>query len=160
MSTESESGSGSKDTQITLIGTELAEAGTEFIYQGETEACEGCSHRNNCLNLDEGVRYRVMDVREGGQELDCAIHDGKAVRAVEVAESPVLAQVESKKAFEGSNVTIEEDACDKKDCPAYKFCVPDGFDFGEDYKINEVVGDNPVDCHYDKSLQLVELDKE
>ncbi|MDY6765473.1 MAG: UPF0179 family protein, partial [Halobacteria archaeon] len=118
-----------------------------------------CPHRKSCLNLKEGVRYRIMEVREGGQTLDCAIHDG-GVRAVEVAESPILAQVESKAAFEGSKVTIEEDACDKTQCPAYSFCVPDGFDFGEKYTINEVVGDNPVDCYYDKSLKLVELEKE
>lgn len=149
----------SESTQITLIGTSLAEVGQEFIYEGPTEACEDCPHRETCLNLEEGVRYRVMDVRDGGQELDCAIHEG-GVRAVDVAESPVLGQVPSKKAFEGSNVTIEEDACDKTDCPAYKFCVPDGFDFGEDYEIKEVVGDNPVECHYDRSLSLVELEKD
>ncbi|MFP4174524.1 MAG: UPF0179 family protein [Halobacteriales archaeon] len=145
-------------TSITLIGTSLAEVGQEFVYRGGTEACEDCPHSDNCLNLDEGVRYRVMDVRDGGQELDCAVHQG-GVRAVDVAESPVLAQVPSKKAFEGSDVTIEDDACDRTDCPAYKFCVPDGFDFGEPYTINEVVGDNPADCHYDRSLNLVELEK-
>ena len=37
--------------------------------------------------------------------------------------------------------------------------VVDGFDFGEPYTINEVVGDNPADCHYDRSLSLVELEK-
>jgi len=146
------------ESSITLIGTSLAEVGQEFIFRGAAEPCEDCPHRDTCLNLDEGVRYRVMDVRDGGQELDCAVHED-GVRAVDVAESPVLAQVPSKKAFEGSDVTIEEDACDKTDCAAYKFCVPDGFDFGESYTINEVVGDNPADCHYDRSLNLVELGK-
>ncbi|MFB6284317.1 MAG: UPF0179 family protein [Halobacteria archaeon] len=149
-----------RETHITLVGTSIAEVGMEFIYTGETEACQGCPHRENCLNLKEDVRYRVMNVRDKGQELDCRIHEDGSVKAVEVAESPVLAQVESKKAFEGSNVTIQEDACDKKQCPAYKFCVPDGFDYGENYEIKEIVGDNPVKCHYDKSLKLVELAKD
>jgi len=149
----------SSDTSITLIGTSLAHEGQEFVYRGETEACEGCPHRGTCLNLNEDVRYRVTEVRDGGQVLDCAIHD-EGVRAVEVEEAPVVAQVPSRKAFEGSNVTIEEDACDRTDCPAYRYCVPDGFDFGEPYIINEVVGDNPVDCHYDRSLNLVELEKD
>lgn len=152
--------SGAEDTHITLIGTSLASEGKEFIYRGGTEACEGCPHRKTCLNLEEGVRYRVVDVRDGGQVLDCAIHDEGGVQAVEVSESRVVGQVESRMAFEGSIVTIEQDACDKKDCPAYKYCVPEGFDFGEPYTINEVVGENPVDCHYDKSLNLVELEKE
>ncbi|MDY6780694.1 MAG: UPF0179 family protein, partial [Halobacteria archaeon] len=78
-----------KNTQITLIGTTVAESGKEFVYEGETEACEGCPHSGNCLNLDEGIRYRITDVREGGQNLDCAIHDERSVRAVEVTEPPV-----------------------------------------------------------------------
>lgn len=150
----------SEETQITLIGSGLAEPGQEFIYRGGTAACDDCPHRDNCLNLRDGVRYRVESVREGGQELDCEIHEGGGVRAVEVVESEVVAQVESRMAFEGSKVTVREDACDKKDCPAYKYCVPEGFDFGEPYTINEVVGKNPVDCHYDKSLRMVELEKE
>ncbi|MDY6780695.1 MAG: UPF0179 family protein, partial [Halobacteria archaeon] len=51
-------------------------------------------------------------------------------------------------------------ACDKTDCPAYEYCVPEGFDFGEEYEITEVIGDNDVDCHYDKSLKRVRLRKE
>jgi len=145
-------------TNITFIGTKLAHKGQEFVYRGETEACEGCPHRDTCLNLDQDVRYRVTNVREGGQVLDCAIHED-GVRAVDVKEAPVVAQVPSRKAFEGSKVTIEKDACDKTDCPAYRYCVPKGFDFDEPYSIEEVIGDNPVDCHYDRSLKLVELEK-
>ncbi|MDY6765472.1 MAG: UPF0179 family protein, partial [Halobacteria archaeon] len=35
------SDSDAKDTQITLIGENIAEVGKEFIYRGETDACEG-----------------------------------------------------------------------------------------------------------------------
>jgi Uncharacterized protein conserved in archaea len=68
---------------VTLIGSRLAEEGTEFVYQGDSEACDGCPYRGQCLNLVDGRRYRVTDVRENTQTLDCAVHD-TGVRAVEV----------------------------------------------------------------------------
>ncbi|MFQ3319680.1 MAG: hypothetical protein ACI80F_001752, partial [Natronomonas sp.] len=39
---------------VTLIGERLAEVGTEFVYGGESTACEGCPYREQCLNLTEG----------------------------------------------------------------------------------------------------------
>lgn len=142
--------------QTTLIGTLLAKEGREFIYRGETEKCGGCPHRDSCLNLEEGVRYRVTEVIEGKDELDCSIHE-EGVSPVKVEEAPIVASVGSRKAFEGAVVSLNEDACDRKDCPGYKYCVPEGCDFDESYEIEEVLGDNPADCHYDRSLKLVEL---
>jgi len=68
---------------LTLVGTRLAEPGTEFVYRGEASGCTGCPYRDQCLTLTEGHRYRITDVRENASTLDCAVHaDG--VRAVEV----------------------------------------------------------------------------
>jgi len=77
---------------VTLIGDRLAEVDREFVYRGEAPGCEGCPYRSQCLNLTEGKRYRITDIRENAQLLDCAVHD-KGVRAVEVEPANVRANV-------------------------------------------------------------------
>ena len=143
-------------TNVTLIGTRLAEPGQEFVYQGETDACEGCPFRNQCLNLSEGSRYRVTDVRDGGQTLDCAVHD-EGVRAVEVEPTPVVANVASKGAYAGSKSRMEG-PCPHTECPSHELCVPDGVDFDREYRIREVLGDPPHDhCALGRDLTTVEF---
>ena len=53
-------------SKVTLIGETLAEVGTEFVYGGESAACDGCPYREQCLNLTVGRRYRVTSVRDSG----------------------------------------------------------------------------------------------
>ena len=143
-------------TQVTLIGDRLASPGTEFVYEGESTTCEGCPYRQQCLNLTEGVRYEVTDVRENGQLLDCAVHDS-GVRAVEVEPAPIPANVPSKVAYAGSKAKLAG-TCPYTDCPSHAYCVPDGVDFDAEYRIDEVLGDPPHDyCMLDRDLTLVEL---
>jgi len=143
-------------SKVTLIGTRLADVGTEFVYQGESSACEGCPYRSQCLNLVEGRRYRVTGVREGGQTLECAVHD-TGVRAVEVESASVPANVPSRGAYAGSKATLAG-PCPYTECPSHEYCVPDGTDFDTEYRIQDVVGDPPHDyCHLDRDLTLVEL---
>ena len=143
-------------SKVTLIGTRLADIGQEFVYQGPTDACEGCPFRNQCLNLVEGGRYRVTDVREGGQTLNCAVHDDGVV-AVEVDPAPAVANVASKTAYAGSKAKLEG-PCPHTECPSHEFCVPDGTDFDREYRIREVLGDPPHDhCELGRDLTLVEF---
>jgi hypothetical protein len=143
-------------TQVTLIGSRLASEGTEFVYHGEADACEGCPYRDQCLNLTEGVKYRVSDVRSGAQTLECFVHDD-GVQAVEVEPVPVRANVTSRDAFAGSRVELPG-PCPHTDCPSHELCVPDGADFEEEYRIREVVGEPPHDyCMLDRDLTLVEF---
>jgi hypothetical protein len=100
-------------SKVTLIGTRLAEVGREFVYRGESSACEGCPYRGQCLNLSTDTRYRVTEVRENAQTLECAVHDG-GVRAVEVEPASVPANVDSKGAYAGSKATLEGD-CPRPD---------------------------------------------
>ncbi|MFC7154323.1 UPF0179 family protein [Halomarina halobia] len=140
---------------VTLIGPRLAEEGVEFVFNGESPLCEGCPYRGQCLNLDEGVRYRVTDVRDSGI-LDCAVHDA-GVTAVEVEPAPVRANVASKSAYAGSSATLEG-PCPHTECPSHEFCEPLGAAFDESYKIREVVGDPPHEyCALDRDLTLVEF---
>ena len=142
---------------LTLVGTRLAEEGTEFVYRGESDACEGCPYRGQCLNLAEGVRYRITDVRTNAQTLDCAVHD-EGVRAVEVERAAIPANVPTKGAYAGSKATLAG-PCPHTECPSHEYCVPAGADFDREYRIAEIRGDPPHDfCYLDRSLTLVELD--
>lgn len=141
---------------VTLVGARLADPGQEFVYRGESAACEGCPYRSQCLNLSEGARYRVTDVRENTQLLDCAVHD-QGVRAVEVEPASTPANVPAKSAYSGSKAKLAG-ACPHSDCPSHPFCVPAGADFGEEYQIEEVLGEPPHEtCALDRELTHVEL---
>ncbi|MCU4799209.1 UPF0179 family protein [Halobacteria archaeon HArc-gm2] len=143
-------------TTVTLVGSRLAEVDQEFVYQGEASGCEGCPYRTQCLNLTEGVRYRVTDVREDGQTLDCAVHDA-GVNAVEVEPARVRANVASKGAYAGSKATLLG-PCPYTGCPSHEYCEPAGADFDEEHRIDEVIGDPPHDyCALDRDLTLVEF---
>jgi hypothetical protein len=144
-------------SKVTLIGVRLAEEGREFVYQGESTLCEGCPYRNQCLNLTEGMRYRITGVRENTQTLDCAVHD-TGVKAVEVEATSVPANVASKGAYAGSKAKLEG-PCPYTECPSHELCVPDGAEFDTEYRIQEVVGDPPHDhCYLDRTLTRVELE--
>mgnify|MGYP006281649035 CR=1 FL=1 len=141
---------------LTLIGTRLADTGQEFVYHGEAPGCEGCPYRDQCLNLVEGRRYRIVEVRENAPTLECAVHDDGVV-AVEVEPAPVRANVPAGRAFAGSKVALAG-PCPHTECPSHEFCVPDGADFDEEYRITEVLGDPPHEyCHLDRDLTLVEF---
>ncbi|ELY99806.1 hypothetical protein C482_09982 [Natrialba chahannaoensis JCM 10990] len=144
-------------TTVTLIGSRLADPGTEFVYEGEADGCAGCPYRSQCLNLDTGTKYRVTAVRENAQTLECAMHDG-GVRAVEVEPASVRANIPSKGSFAGSKASLSG-PCPYVECPSHEFCEPDSVAFDEEYRISEILGDPPHEvCHLDRSLQLVELD--
>lgn len=141
---------------ITLVGTRLAKPGTEFVFEGEASGCAGCPYRSQCLNLAEGARYRVVEVREDARTLDCAVHDD-GVRAVEVEPAPIEANVANRAAYEGGSASLEG-PCPHTDCPSHSYCVPDGADFDREYRIAEVRGDPPHDyCPLDRELTLVEF---
>ncbi|WP_435333378.1 UPF0179 family protein [Haloarchaeobius sp. TZWWS8] len=143
-------------TKVTLIGARLAEPGQQFVYHGESSLCEGCPYRAQCLNLTEGVKYQVTDLRENAQTLECAVHD-EGVRAVEVETAPVRANIPSQHAYGGSKVKLAG-PCPHTECPSHEFCVPDGAEFDTEYRIDDVVGDPPHDyCHLDRELTLVEF---
>jgi uncharacterized protein (UPF0179 family) len=143
-------------SQVTLVGTRLAAVDEEFVYHGEAAGCDGCPYRDQCLNLSEGVRYRVVDVRENAQSLDCAVHDGD-VRAVEVEPATVRANVPSKNAYAGGKASLAG-PCPHVECPSHEFCIADGADDGTERRIGEVLGDPPHEtCALDRDLTLVEF---
>lgn len=142
---------------VTLIGTRLATEGREFIYHGESEACDGCAYREQCLNLTEGCRYEVTGVRENANTLDCAVHDS-GVTAVEVEPVSALANVAESGAYAGSRVTLEG-PCPHTGCPSHEYCEPAGIEFDREYRIEAVEGDPPHDyCMLNRDLTLVKFE--
>jgi uncharacterized protein (UPF0179 family) len=142
-------------TQITLIGTKLATIGMEFTFNGPTPECESCKLRNTCINLEPKRRYRVLGIR-GDLIHDCPIHEA-GVRAVEVAESPIIAAIDARKAFPGSKIVFEPARCDNPECSMYEICHPAGLRDGERCTIVEVVGEAPEECPRGNVLKLVEF---
>lgn len=142
-------------TQITLIGTKLATIGMEFTFNGPTPECDICKLRNTCINLEPKHRYRVLGIR-GELVHECPIHEA-GVRAVEVAESPIIAAFDARKAFPGSKIVFETVKCDEKGCSMYEICHPAGLKEGERCTVVEVVGEAPEECPRGNVLKLVEF---
>ena len=60
--------------KITLIGSELAKTGNEFIYLGLLEECESCRFKRICHNnLEIGTRYKIVSVRSANHP--CTVHE-------------------------------------------------------------------------------------
>ena len=142
------------ETVITLIGSRLAVPGNEFIYRGPSGECEKCKIKNICLNLDKKKKYRIVGLRNG-MELECMLHD-TGVKAVEVVACPILAVIESRKAFNGSRMTYESPDCDKF-CESFALCHPEGAASGEKYTICEVFTEEIGPCSKGLTLKKVEL---
>lgn len=142
-------------TQITLIGTRLANIGMEFIFRGPTPECDTCKLRNTCMNLEPERRYRVLGIR-GELIHECPIHE-EGVRAVEITESPIIAAVDSRKSFAGSKIVFEPVECDEPGCSMFEICHPTGLRSGDRCTIVEVVGEAPEECPRGNVLKLVEL---
>lgn len=91
--------------KITVIGQRLAKAGNEFYFMGEMEECKKCKVRGTCLNLDEGRKYQVKDIRSK-KLLNCGLHD-EGVVAIFVEPATVSALIDAKKAVKGAQFTFE-----------------------------------------------------
>lgn len=140
---------------LSLVGTRLAAEGEEFVYRGESEGCEGCPYRKQCLNLEVGGRYKITDVRDG-EILDCAVHE-EGVIAVDVERATFAANVQKMGAYAGSKVSLAG-TCPHTDCPSHDLCEPAGAEMDQEYRIVEDLGDVPHEvCHLDRSLTKVEL---
>lgn len=143
-------------SKLTLLGTRLAEPGREFVYHGEAAPCQGCPYRDQCLNLVEGRKYRVDEIREDAPILACGVHD-EGVEAVTVSPAPVRANVPSPRAYAGNKVPLAG-PCPHAGCPSHEYCEPAGMQFDEDNRIATVLGDPPHDhCQLNRDLTLVEF---
>lgn len=141
-------------TTVTLIGEALAEPGQTFVFEGAAPGCDGCPYRDQCLNLENGKRYRISDVRSGAQRLPCAVHEDDVV-AVEVEPVAIDANVPANQAMAGNQVSLVG-PCPYVECPSHTLCMPPGVSFDDAYRVESIDGDPPHEtCHLDRSLTQV-----
>jgi uncharacterized protein (UPF0179 family) len=123
---------------ITVIGERQAKVGGRFIYLGPLTECKECKLKGVCFNLDAGVLYRIVEVRD--VKHDCKVHE-EGVRVVKVEKERMEGAVSKKGALEGTIITWEVIKCDHLSCEHYRLCHPPGVEKGHKAKIAKIVGD-------------------
>jgi uncharacterized protein (UPF0179 family) len=139
--------------KVTLIGTELAQQGLEFVYEGEIEDCAPCSLKKTCNNLKKGKKYRIVGIRPTRHP--CQVHLN-GTRAVEVLESPIPALINADMAIKNTRIQYEF-SCTRTTCCNFALCHPEGIVEGDRYVVIEVLGQAAEACEKGRALQLVEL---
>jgi uncharacterized protein (UPF0179 family) len=146
------------DTLITLIGTRQAKVGNEFIFRGAAKECEPCKFNKTCLGLNQGSKYRIVNLRNSAK-LECFVHDS-GVCAVEVIEAPIRMALESRKAIKGSKIAYEQLNCNYPDCDNFVLCRPSGIKTGEKFSIVDVEGEIEETCDKNYQLKVVEIKRQ
>ncbi|MFQ6136074.1 MAG: UPF0179 family protein [Candidatus Hydrothermarchaeales archaeon] len=137
---------------ITLIDTERAKPGYQFIHYGVAEECEDCDFKIVCIdNLEEGRRYEITGLKD--LEHECNIY-GK-VKVVEVRESDLLAAINPKYAFIGSSIHFTPIECDDVFCENFGYCTPEGLKEGDKCEILDAL--NTIKCGRGHELQAVRV---
>jgi len=140
---------------ITLIGKNIAETGLKFMHYGAASQCEQCRFKATCIDsLERGRIYKIKEVKDS--EHPCLIHDGNKVQVVDVDRALVRALVESKKAFEGSNIVFSPPECDQE-CPLSDLCFPEGLYREDKCKIVKKIGKPQEKCPKGLNLTMVLL---
>jgi len=138
---------------LTMVGTDIAAVGTEFIAMGETEGCSNCKFRNVCITLEKGRKYRITAVRPVTHS--CIAHEDE-VRVVEVEQVPRRIALESGRfLMDGATITFPGSSCKKFSCKYYSLCNPAGIDAGMKIKAIKIV--EKLECPERKNINMVEI---
>ncbi len=108
--------------KITLIGVDLAKTDEIFTFIGSlTGKCDECRIRNVCFNLEEGKKYKIINVRE--QVNPCFVYNENKVSTIEVEEVDDTYNIQnSKRLMEGSSIELKSMKCDFLTCPFIEKC--------------------------------------
>lgn len=137
---------------VTLVGEATAKTGKEIVFIGVNMGCKDCRLKSACMNLEEGRRYVIKEVRDNTH--DCKVHiDG--VKAVEVEKVPIPTAIPKKDTIEGATITFMPVNCKDIGCRFYKVCHPLGLKGGMKGKIVRVGGD--IECSEGHKLREVGL---
>ncbi len=120
---------------ITLIGTSLAKKGLVFTFNGGSTKCESCRFKRTCLNLEEGRKYVITDVKRVTHK--CPLHKDGTVQTIEVEPATIRTVVESKKAYKGSTIIFRIPDC-MEECENYDICHPEGLYNDDKCQIEEI----------------------
>ncbi len=120
------------------------------MHCGAAPECEECRFKGTCVDsLEEGRLYIIRNVKDAEQK--CKLHEGQKVKVVEVDKANIKALVDSKRAFEGSMISIKSPECEES-CEMHELCFPDGLYEGDKCKIVKTMGRPSKKC--DKGYEL------
>jgi len=140
---------------ITLIGTNLAEKGLKFMHYGAASQCEKCRFKATCIESLEGGRmYKVREVKN--TEHPCPVHEGGKVKVVDVEKAIIKTVIDSKRAFEGSNIVFSPPECEEE-CSMRELCFPEGLYREDKCKIMQKMGSPKEKCPKGLNLSIVLL---
>ena len=140
---------------ITLIGTELAKVGKEFLFLGPADECENCRFKSSCIgNLEENRKYVVTDVKDNEQK--CPLHAEGKVIPVEVDRAKIDILTTSKNIFEGSTFTYNAPDCDEN-CEFHDLCFPEGLVENDKCIVLENEGKHKEECRKGYKLNRLTL---
>lgn len=139
---------------VSLVGETQAKSGTQFIFRGPLSECRDCIRKTVCFNLEEGILYEIVSVRE--KHHDCNIHEG-GVRVVELKKAPVETTLDTKYAIDGSTASIDEVKCQNMGCENYRICILLRPKSSRKYRVTKVLGD--MECPEGKNLKRVILEE-
>ncbi len=140
---------------ITLIGKKIAKKGLVFMHCGAAPECEECRFKGTCVDsLEEGRLYIIRNVKDAEQK--CQLHEGQKVKVVEVDKANIKALVDSKRAFEGSMISIKSPECEET-CEMHEMCFPEGLYEGDKCKIVKTLGRPSKKCVRGYDLNTVIL---
>ncbi len=137
---------------VTLIGENLAKTGKELVFYGVNMGCKACRLKSACMNLEEGRRYVIKNVRDNRH--DCKVHEG-GVKAVEVEKVAIATTLSKKNTIKGAVISFATINCRNLGCEFYKKCHPVGLKDGTMRKIVSVGGD--VNCPEGYNLREIHL---
>jgi len=120
---------------ITLIGTSLAKKGLVFTFNGGSTKCESCRFKRTCLNLEEGRKYVITNVKRVTHK--CPLHKDGKVQTIEVEPATIRTVIESKKAYKGSTIIFRKPECDLE-CENFDICHPEGLYNDDKCQIEEI----------------------
>jgi len=125
------------------------------MHCGANAECENCRFKNTCIDsLEEGRIYVITDVKD--TEHPCRVHEGGKVKVVLVERSDIESLIDSKIAFEGSNILFNPPKCDEE-CPNQNLCFPEGLCNGDKCKILKNIGKTDYECVKGLNLRRVLL---
>lgn len=140
---------------ITLIGKDLAEEGTSFIFYGPAEECASCRFKSSCVDsLEVNRKYIIKRVRDNEQS--CPVHDENKVVPVEIVRSNINLLTNSKNIFEGSTFSFTPLDCDE-DCEFHDQCFPEGLFEGDKCIVVKNNGKHDGECKKGYHLNNITL---
>jgi hypothetical protein len=98
--------------------------------------------------------YIIREVKN--TEHPCMVHDSGKVKVVDVEKATIKTAIDSKRAFEGSNIVFLPPDCEEN-CSLRELCFPEGLYREDKCKIIKKMGNPKEKCPKGLNLSIVLL---